>query len=82
MTDPLLQLLDGLPSARLNPSRHDRIRARCHAALVRERRRETRPVRTGQRWPSIVAGLGVLYLGEVLHQVIAFYAELSLRIGV
>jgi hypothetical protein len=82
MTEPLLQLLDGLPSARLDPSRHDRIRARCHAALVRERRRETRPLRAGRRWPSIVAGLSVLYLGEVLHQVLAFYTELSLRIGV
>ena len=84
MTDPLLQLLDGLPSARLDPSRGDRIRARCHAALVlgrrsaereggRERRRATSPVRTGRRWPSLVAGLGVLYLGEVLHQAFAIY---------
>ena len=73
MTDPLLQLLDGLPTARLDPSRRDRIRARCHAALVRERRRATSPVRTGRRWPSLVAGLGVLYLGEVLHQAFAIY---------
>ena len=84
MTDPLLQLLDGLPSARLDPSRGDRIRARCHAALVlgrrsaerkggRERRRAIAPARTVGRWPPIVMGLGGLYLGAVLQQVLALY---------
>ncbi len=83
MTDPLLQLLDGLPSARLDPSRGDRIRARCHAALVlgrrsaereggRERRRAN-AARTVGRWPPIVMGLGGLYLGAVLQQVLALY---------
>ena len=84
MTDPLLQLLDGLPSARLDPSRGDRIRARCHAALVlgrrsaerkggRERRRAIAPARTVGRWPPLVMGLGGLYLGAVLQQVLALY---------
>ena len=84
MTDPLLQLLEGLPSARLDPSRGDRIRARCHAALVlgrrsaerkggRERRRAIAPARTVGRWPPIVMGLGGLYLGAVLQQVLALY---------
>jgi hypothetical protein len=73
MTDPLLQLLDGLPAARLDPSRGDRIRARCHAALVLERRRVTTNARTVGRWPPIVMGLGGLYVGAVLHQVLALY---------
>ena len=73
MTDPLLQLLDGLPSARLDPSRGARIRARCHAALLRERRRVTANPRTARRWPPIVMGLGGLYLGAVLRQVLALY---------
>jgi len=73
MTDPLLQLLDGLPSARLDPSRGDRIRARCHAALVLERRRVSAKARTVRRWPPIVVGLGGLYLGAVLQQVLALY---------
>ena len=73
MTDPLLQLLDGLPSARLDPSRGDRIRARCHAALVRERRSVIAPARTVGRWPPIAMGLGGLYLGAVLQQVLALY---------
>jgi hypothetical protein len=73
MIDTLLQLLDGLPSARLDPSRGDRIRARCHAVLVRERRRVTANAQTARRWPSIVMGLGGLYLSAVLHQVLALY---------
>jgi hypothetical protein len=71
MTDPLLQLLDRLPSARLDPSRGDRIRARCHAALVLGRRRAERE--GGGRWPPIVMGLGGLYVGAVLQQVLALY---------
>jgi hypothetical protein len=84
MTDPLLQLLDRLPSGRLDPSRGDRIRGRCHAALAlgrrraereggRERRRVIDPARTIGRWPPIVIGLGGLYLGAVLQQVLALY---------
>ena len=84
MTDPLLQLLDSLPSAGLDPSRGDRIRTRCHAALVlgrrsaereggRERRRVTANARAVRRWPPIVMGVGGLYLGAVLRQVLALY---------
>ncbi|HKH72507.1 MAG TPA: hypothetical protein VKA59_14200 [Vicinamibacterales bacterium] len=73
MTDPLLQLLDRLPSGRLDPSSGDRIRARCHAALVVERRRVIDPARTVGRWPRIVMGLGGLYLGAVLQEVLALY---------
>jgi hypothetical protein len=73
MTDPLLQLLDGLPSASLDSSRADRIRTRCHAALVHERRRVNGPARAVRRWPSIVIGLGGLYLSAVVLQVLALY---------
>jgi len=73
MTDPMLRLLDDLPSARLDPSRGDRIRARCHAALVRERGRVSVSARSGRRWPPIVMGLGGLYLSAVLQQVLALY---------
>jgi len=73
MTDPLLRLLDGLPSASLDPSRADRIRARCHAALVHERRRVNAPARSARRWPPIVIGLGGLYLSAVVLQVLALY---------
>jgi hypothetical protein len=73
MNDPLLQLLDGLPSARLDPSRADRIRVRCHAALAHQRRRASHPDRTIRHWPPIAVALGGLYLTEVLHQVLALY---------
>jgi hypothetical protein len=73
MTDPLLQLLDGLPTARLDPSRGDRIRARCHAALARERRRAITSAGTVRRWPPIVMGLGGLYISAVVQQVLALY---------
>ena len=73
MNDPLLTLLDGLPSATLDPARADRIRVRCHAALVRERRRVPRNTPTDRRWPSIVMGLGGLYLGVVVQRVLALY---------
>ena len=73
MNDPLLQLLDGLPSARLDPGRANRIRVRCHAALVRQRGRASDGDRTVRRWPPIAVGLGGLYLTEVLHQVLALY---------
>ena len=84
MNDPLLTLLDGLPSATLDPARADRIRVRCHAALVpgrrsaerdggREQRRAPRGTPTRRGWPSIVMGLGGLYLGMVLQRVLALY---------
>jgi len=73
MTDPLLELLDGLPSARLDESRADRIRVRCHAALVHQRRRVNRPARTVRGWPPIVVGLGGLYVTALVHQVLALY---------
>lgn len=73
MNDPLLQLLDRLPSARLDPGRANRIRVRCHAALVQSRDCTSRPGRTVGRWPPIVVGLGGLYLTEVLRHVLALY---------
>lgn len=73
MIDPLLELLDGLPSATLDASRADRIRVRCHAAFVRQRRRVIGPSRTVRHWPRMVVGLGGLYLAEVVHQALALY---------
>ena len=73
MTDPLLTLLENLPPGRPDPSRADRIRVRCHAALVRERRRMPRQVPTVRRWPPIAVALGGLYLTEVVRQALAVY---------
>jgi hypothetical protein len=73
MNDPLLTLLDGLPSATLDPARADRIRVRCRAALGRKQRRAPGATPTRRGWPSIVMGLGGLYLGMVLQRVLALY---------
>jgi hypothetical protein len=78
MTDPLLELLERLPSGRLDASRANRIRIRCHAALVHERRRLTSRPPTVRRWPLIVVGLGGLYLTEVARQVLSMYGHASL----
>jgi hypothetical protein len=73
MTDPLLQLLDALPSASLDSKRDDRIRARCHTALARRRRRRPRDPRKARFWTPIVACVGGVYLTAVLHQAIAIF---------
>jgi hypothetical protein len=74
MTDPLLQLLDGLPDAALDDSRATRIRTRCHAALTNRRQRQlVRPSRTTRFWTPIVAGVSGLYMIEVVHKVLAVY---------
>jgi hypothetical protein len=73
MTDPVLELLERLPAGRLDASRADRIRTRCHAALTHERRRTISPSPTIRRWPLIVVGLGGLYLTEVARQVLSMY---------
>lgn len=73
MTDPLLELLERLPSGSLDASRATRIRTRCHAALVQERRRMISRPPTIRRWPLMVAGLGGVYLTELAHQVLSMY---------
>jgi hypothetical protein len=72
MTDPLLRLLHNLPQATLDPSRAERIRARCHTALT------ARPHRDGSGdaadlWTPMAAGFGGIYLTAVLRQVLAAY---------
>jgi hypothetical protein len=78
MTDPLLELLERLPSGQLDASRANRIRTRCHAALVHERRRArarviVRPRPAVCHWPLIVVALSGLYLTELAHQVLSMY---------
>lgn len=74
MNDPLLRRLADLPNASLDASRRDRIRDRCHAALVRSR---PRPVRTSDRqsrvWTSIVAGLGGVYITALVRHALSVY---------
>ena len=72
MTDPLLRLLHNLPQATLDPSRADRIRARCHAALTARPHRDSWGD-AADLWTSVAAGFGGIYLSAVLRQVLAAY---------
>jgi hypothetical protein len=73
MTDPLLRLLHGLPQATLDPSRADRIRARCHAALAHRPHRASICGDSADFWAPVAAGFGGIYLTAVLRQVLAAY---------
>ena len=78
MTDPILELLERLPSARLDASRANRIRTRCHAVLVHERRRAharaiSSPRPAVRRWPLIAVAWGGMYLTELARHVLSMY---------
>lgn len=70
MSDPL-QLLGTLPAAEPDAARSRRVRQRCHATLARgaaARRAgvdDPRP-RWHTTWAAVMAGLGALYVAEVL----------------
>jgi hypothetical protein len=71
--DPMLRALGRLPAAAPNEARETRVRARCHAALERARRRRERPARGSTALQIIeaafVGGLCLLYLSAVLREV-------------
>ena len=73
MTDLLLRRLAELPTASPDASRRDRIRGRCHAALVRRRARPVREGRGARVWTSIVAGLGGIYVTALLRHALTDY---------
>jgi hypothetical protein len=73
MTDPSLRLLRGLPQATLDPSRADRIRARCHAALAHRPRRDSIWANATDIWAPVAAGVGGIYLTAVLRQALTAY---------
>ena len=73
MNDPLLRLLQGLPQVTLDPSRADRIRARCHAALAHRPRRDSIWANAADLWAPLAAGVGGIYLTAVLRQALMAY---------
>jgi len=73
MTDPLLRLLRGLPQATLDPSRADRIRTRCHAALAHRPRRDSIWADAADIWAPLAAGAAGIYLTAVLRQALTAY---------
>ena len=73
MTDPLLRRLHNLPQAMPDPSRADRIRARCHAALAHRPRRGSIWGDAADLWAPMAAGFGGIYLTVVIRQVFVAY---------
>ncbi len=70
-TDPMLRALAELPTGEPDASRAARIRGRCRDAITRRPRAIARVRRSGVRWrsvePVVVAGLGLLYLSDVIR---------------
>jgi hypothetical protein len=80
MSEPLMQLLAELPLATPHPSGTDRIRMRCRAQLARQAPRTFFPRRVAaghdrplQVWQPLIAGLGIVYLTEVIVQALRVY---------
>jgi hypothetical protein len=73
--DPLLRLLERLRRAEPDPSRGQRVRVRCHAALARRhvRRRPKRAVINAIWEPAPVVALCVAYLAQVVRVVVQLY---------
>jgi hypothetical protein len=67
MSDPLIRLLDELPSAQPDPARSERIRRRCHARLAPHAPPGSR-ISTAQVWQPLIALLGIAYLTAVIVQ--------------
>jgi hypothetical protein len=79
MNDPLLQRLERLERAEPDGARGERVRARCHAAMVRRqaaRQPKPRPAAPATWEPVCAAGLCVAYLSEVVRQALHMYGIL------
>ena len=75
--DTLLRLIARLPDADSDSLRAEHVRARCHAALARQRRQqeELRSTRASGLWP-LAAVLGGVYITETIRQALLLYGIL------
>jgi hypothetical protein len=77
MSDPLIQLLAGLPPAEPVSTRAGRIRTRCRVRLVQQapsaQRASAPRNRTAQAWQPLVTVLGAAYLAAVIVQALRVY---------
>jgi hypothetical protein len=79
MSEPLIPVLAGLPSAEPDPTRAERIRMECRARLARQAARAAvlrapgPRGRTVQLWQPLIAVLGIAYLTEVIVQALRVY---------
>lgn len=75
-----LRMIAGLPAYEPGLSCSERIRGRCHAALLARRSRAgVAPTPTGTQWwrpvfeSAVVAGVCAVYLAEVVRRAVALY---------
>lgn len=76
MSEPLIRLLAGLPSADPDPARAERIRVRCRARLRQQAPRasaSTSPRPPVQVWQPLIVVLGFAYLAEAVVQALRAY---------
>ncbi len=76
-TDPLRRTLERLPFHEPDEDRAARTRARCHAALARQRRRAASQAAPAPRWESALIGtLCAAYFTEIVRYALRFYGVL------
>ena len=70
MSDPVLDRLALLPTARPSASRSARVRARCHHVLG-ARQPAVRRRAAGRVWRPVLAGIGGVYLLEAIRLLVS-----------
>ena len=74
MSEPLMDLLAGLPSAEPDPARAGQIRMRCRARLARQApRADTRHPTATRLWQPLILVLGGAYLTGIIVQALRVY---------
>jgi hypothetical protein len=77
-TDPILRLLDHLPTPATRAARNEQVRSKCHAAMVR---RDVRRPRGGPRPTPLARLLDVALIGAVCFYAAATLAEAIRLVG-
>jgi len=63
--DPILRRVSELTVLTSDDRRAERLRSRCRAALV-----QRAPVKRQQMGPALLAGLGLIYVSALVHDVL------------
>lgn len=72
MSEPLMRLLNDLPTGQPDPERAEQIRLRCRQRLARHATRQIpAAVRNTNVWQPLIAALGVVYLIAAIAQAFA-----------
>jgi hypothetical protein len=75
MNESLYRSLAELPQAESEQARSDRLRARCHTMLAKQRARAAAPRTVRRLWEPVVVGMGCLYVAGVIREAMQVYAR-------